>query len=106
MTNEIPDIPPDMRKVYRRLRRWRSSHARRLSFLDSLWAAAGELAREHGINRTAKALHLEYGQLKERAGAVGLAKKVVRKAPSAIPRHARPPVPATFMKLIRQVLAA
>ena len=67
MANEIPDIPRDMRKIYRRLWRWRSSHARRVPLPDSLWAAAGELAREHGINRTAKALHLEYGKLKERA---------------------------------------
>jgi hypothetical protein len=58
------------------------------------------LAREHGINRTAKALSLEYGKLKERAGAAGPAEKVVRKVTSAIPRHARPPVPATFMELI------
>ena len=99
MTNEISDIPSDMRKVYRRLRRWRSSHARRVPIPDALWAAAEELAREHGINRTAKALRLEYGKLKERA--VGSAKKVVRKVPSAIRRHARPPVPpATFMELI------
>ena len=100
MANEIPDIPRDMRKVYRRLRRWRSSHARRVPIPDSLWAAAGELAREHGINRTAKALHLEYGKLKERAEAPGQEKKVVRKARSVIPRHARPPAPPTFMELI------
>src|ERR1019366_7643648 len=54
MANEVPDIPPDMRKVYLRLKRWRSSHARRVPLRDSLWVAAGELAREHGINRTAK----------------------------------------------------
>jgi len=100
MTNEISDVPPDMRKVYRRLRRWRSSHTRRVPFPDALWTAAGELAREHGINRTAKALRLEYGKLKERAGAAGPGKKAVRKVSSAIPRHARPPVPATFMELI------
>ena len=75
MTNDIPCISPDMRKVYRRLRRWRSSHARRVPLPDSLWAAAGELAREHGINRMAKALHLEYGKLRERAGGVGAAKQ-------------------------------
>jgi hypothetical protein len=80
MTSEISDIPSDMRKVYRRLRRWRSSHARRVPFPDALWAAAGELAREHGINRTAKALHLEYGKLKERAEAAGPAKKVMAPA--------------------------
>ena len=100
MANEIPDIPPDMRKVYRRLRRWRSSHARRIPLPDSLWAAAGELARVHGINRTAKALHLEYGKLKERAEALGPEKKVVRKARSVIRRHARPSAAPTFMELI------
>ena len=100
MTDDIPDIPPDMRKLYRRLWRWRSSHARRVPFPDALWTAAGELAREHGINRTAKALRLEYGKLKERAEALGATKKVVKKAPSAIPRHARSTVPPTFMELL------
>jgi hypothetical protein len=100
MTNEISDLPSDMRRVYRRLRRWRSSHARRVPLPDSLWAAAGELARQHGINRTAKALHLEYGKLKERAVAAGPAKRLVRKASSVTPRRARTPAPPTFMELI------
>ena len=100
MANEIPDISPNMRKVYLRLRRWRSSHARRVPLPDALWTVAGELAREHGINRTAKALRLEYGKLKERAEAPGQEKKVVRKARSVIQRHARPPAPPTFMELI------
>jgi len=100
MGNEISDIPRDMRKVYRRLRRWRSSHARRVPLPDSLWAAAGELARQHGVNRTAKALHLEYGKLKERAEAPGQEKKVVRKVRSAIPRHAESTAAPTFMELI------
>jgi hypothetical protein len=61
---------------------------------------AGELAREHGINRTAKALHLEYGKLKERAEALGQEKKVVRKMRSVIPRHAVSTAVPTFMELI------
>jgi hypothetical protein len=100
MANEISDIPPDMRKIYLRPRRWRSSHARRVPFPDSLGAEAGELAREHGINRTAKALHLEYGKLKERAEAPGPDKKVVRKVRSAIPRHAGSTAPPTFMEFL------
>jgi hypothetical protein len=55
MANEIPDIPPDMRKIYLRLRRWWGTHARRVPLPDALWPAAGGLAREHGINRTAEA---------------------------------------------------
>ena len=69
MANEVPVIPPDMQKVYLRLRRWRSSHVRRVPIPESLWTAAGELARAHGINPSAKALHLEYGKLKQWAEA-------------------------------------
>jgi hypothetical protein len=71
MANEIPVIPPDMRKVPRRLQRWRSSHTGRSPIPEPLWAATAELAREHGIFSTAKALHLEFGKLKQRAEAVG-----------------------------------
>jgi hypothetical protein len=90
MANEIPVNPPDMRKVYLRLRRWRSSHARRVPIPESLWTAAGELARAHGINPTAKALHLEYGKLKQRAEVVMPAvKRRKAKALAEGPRRAR-----------------
>lgn len=101
MTDEIPGIPRDMQKVFRRLRRWRSSHARRVALPDSLWAAAGELALEHGVNRTARALHREYGKLKERAQALGPAKRAGRRAPSATLHQARSAVPVpAFMELL------
>ena len=100
MANEIPVISPDMRKVYLRLKRWGSSHARRVAIPEPLWTAAGELAREQGINPTAKALHLEYGKLKQWAEAAGTAKKAVMKAPSASPRHARAAAAPAFMELI------
>ena len=101
MTSEIRDIPPDMRKVFRRLRRWRSSHHRRVPLPDALWAAAGELAREHGINRTAKALHLEYGKLRERAEGMGAVKQRRVKGLSAAVRRARSHLqPPAFVELL------
>ena len=102
MNDEIPDIPPNMRKVYRRLRRWRSSHARRVPLPDSLWAAARGLARLHGINRTTEALHLEYGKLKERAAAVGPSAKRRGVKIRARVRRQVPSVtsPPTFMELM------
>ena len=100
MANEIPDIPLAMRKVYRRLNRWRSSHARRMPIPEPLWAAAAELAREHGVFPTAKALHLEYGKLKERAEAPGQEKKAGRKARSVMLRQSPPTAAPTFMELI------
>src|SRR5271157_4913388 len=101
MADEHSDIPLAMRKVYLRLKRWRSSHARRVPIPDSLWAAAGELARAQGINPTAKALHLEYGKLQQRAeAAVPTVKRRMVKALAEGPRRARPPAPPTFMELI------
>jgi hypothetical protein len=101
MASEFPVIPPHMRKVYLRLKRWRSSHTGRLPIPEPLWAAAAELARGHGIFPTAKALHLEYGKLKQRAEAAGpVAKGRVAKAPAAVPRRARPTAPPTFVELI------
>jgi hypothetical protein len=68
---------------------------------DSLWAAAGELARAHGINPTAKALHLEYGKLKQRAeGAAPAVKRRVAKAPAGAPRRTRRTAPPTFLELM------
>ena len=89
-----------MQMLYRPFERWRSAHTGRLPIPERLWAAAAELAREHGVFPTAKALHLEYGKLKERAEAPWREKKVVRKARSGILRQARPPAPPTFMELI------
>ena len=100
MANEIPVIPPDMRKVFRRLQRWRSSHTGRLPIPEPLWAAAAELAREHGIFPTAKALHLEYGKLKQRAEAVGAARQRSTKVPSAAVRRAPSIAPPSFVELL------
>ena len=58
------EIPVGMRRVCRRFERWRKGHKARLPIPDALWAAAAEAAREHGVFRASKALHLEYGKLK------------------------------------------
>ena len=100
MANEIPNISADMQRLYKRFERWRSAHTGRLPIPERLWTAAAELAREHGVFPTAKALHLEYGKLKDRAEALGQEKKVVRKMRSAIPRHAVSTAAPTFMELI------
>ena len=101
MARESPDIPNSMRKVYRRFERWRSAHTGRLPIPKGLWRAAVELARQHGVFPTAKALRLEYGKLKqlvESAGPVARSRKA--KAPAAAPRHARSTAPPTFVELL------
>jgi len=64
MGRAAPDIPDGMRVLHGRFARWRKSHTGRLPIPDPLWAAAAEMAREHGVFRTAKVLSLEYGKLK------------------------------------------
>ena len=56
-----------MKKVYRRLERWRSRRTGRSRIPDSIWTAAGDLAREHGVSRVAEVLSLEFNHLKRAA---------------------------------------
>jgi len=60
-----------MRKVYRKLERWRSKRKGRARIPESLWTAAGELAREHGVNPVSRVLRLEFNHL--RRGGIGSA---------------------------------
>ena len=78
-----------MQRIYRRFERWRKSHRGRLPIPEALWAAVAELAREHGVFRTAKTLRLEHSKLK---GMVKSTKPAVRRAPA--------PPPASFLELV------
>ncbi len=102
MPREFLDIPPDMRKVYRRLNRWRSAHTGRWPIPERIWAAAAELAREHGVFPTAKALHLEYGKLKERAEAAGqvMKRRGVKARTRGRRRGPSSASPPTFVELL------
>jgi hypothetical protein len=40
MASELPDIPHDMQRLYRRFERWRSAHTGRLPIPERLWTAA------------------------------------------------------------------
>ena len=81
------EIPVGMRRVCRRFERWRKAHTARLPIPEALWAEAAKAAREHGVFRASKALHLEYGKLK----------RMAETSPSSV----RPTVaPATFLELM------
>jgi hypothetical protein len=68
------DVPDEMRGVHERFTRWRGSHTGRLPIPESLWRAAAQVARVHGVFRTAKVLRLEYGKLKRLAAGSNPAK--------------------------------
>ncbi len=56
-------------RVRRKLEHWRQRHRPRARIPEQLWREAAELACTHGINRTARALRLDYYSLQKRAAA-------------------------------------
>ena len=75
------EVPAGMQGIFRRSERWQRSHRGRLPIPERLWASAVEAAREHGVFRTAKIVHLESGKLKRLAEAAARGNRVT--APSA-----------------------
>lgn len=59
-------IPDDLEQLQRRFEEFRATQPKRSRFPEALWAAAAELAKRYGVNRTAQALRLEYGGLRKR----------------------------------------
>lgn len=96
--NQIHDIPQDLQKLHGRFVRWRRSHTGRIPIPDPLWTAAAELAREHGINATAKVLHLEYAKLKGKTQALGQGAGVGRSR-RTVGRGHRQSRPPAFVEL-------
>ncbi len=59
-------IPDEFAGLRTRLAEWRSSHPERGRLPEAIWTAAIELARKHGVYRTASALPIDYGGLRKR----------------------------------------
>ena len=54
-------------RTQRAIEQWRLRHRPRARLPEHLWREAAQLAREQGINRTARALRLDYYSLKRHA---------------------------------------
>ena len=57
-------IPARLDRGRERFETWRRQHKTRCRLPEPLWAAAVKLAREYGVNRTARVLRLEYNGIK------------------------------------------
>ncbi len=60
-----PTLPAPLSQARRRFDHWRSRHRPRTKLPEELWANAVELARDHGLNKTARTLRLDYYSLKK-----------------------------------------
>ncbi|MFH0966036.1 MAG: hypothetical protein V2A58_18715 [Planctomycetota bacterium] len=63
------DFPATLLRAQRKIERWRTRQRPRAQIPEELWREAAELACAHGINRTARALRLDYYSLKKHAAA-------------------------------------
>ena len=89
MTRRRTATAAEIEGLRSRFERWRRTSQRKTRIPDELWSAAVELARRHGINRTAAPLRLDGGKLKRLVLAAGRALR--RPAP---PRFVELPAPA------------
>lgn len=74
-----PPIPEAISQLQRQLDQFRSTQPRRTKLPESLWQAAVELARQHGIYPVAHPLRLDYMGLKKRLGGVAMLRGKVTK---------------------------
>jgi hypothetical protein len=65
-TKKTRELPRRLEGVRRRIERWRQTRKVRSRIPDQLWAAAVQMARAYGVNRTAQTLRLDYYGLKKR----------------------------------------
>jgi hypothetical protein len=68
MNRESTPIPEPVAQLQRQLEQFRSTQPWRTKLPESLWQAAVELARQHGVYPVAHPLRLDYTRLKERLG--------------------------------------
>ena len=59
------NIPAALSAARGQFDQWRSGHRKRARLPKELWRRAAALAREHGLNKTARALGLKYYSLKK-----------------------------------------
>jgi len=57
-------MPEEVRRVQARIEYWRRTRKKRTAMPAHIWQEAAELARVHGIYRTAQVLRLSYDSLK------------------------------------------
>jgi hypothetical protein len=88
------DVPAALKQIQQRLEHWRRTRRGRDRIPEGLWGLAVEAARTYGLNKTARAVGLDYYSLKKRiAAADGRTSRPARRRGPAVPAA------ATFVEL-------
>ena len=97
MNRKSKPIPEPIAQLQLQLDQFRSTRPRRTKLPESLWQAAVELARQHGVHSVAHPLRLDYMRLKKRLGGDASLRK---KAPKPTFVELIAPPPATLEECI------
>ena len=65
------DVSVQLKRIHGRLEHWRRTRRGRVRIPEALWGLAVEAVGTYGLNRTARALGLDYYSLKKRVEASG-----------------------------------
>jgi hypothetical protein len=60
------ELHSELIELSRRLEVWRRDPSRGRRIPEPLWASVAQLARQHGVHRVARCLHLDYYSIKKR----------------------------------------
>src|SRR5215469_11335962 len=95
--NSTP-ISEEFLELRHRLAEWRKDHSRRTPLPDGIWKVAVELARRHGVYRTARSLPIDYASLRKRLN-VAVPTTVAR--PEFVEVLMAPAQPAACIEVLR-----
>ena len=84
------ELSPELARAKERFAAWRQTRAPKSRIPQGLWNHAVELAASEGLNRTARALKLDYYTLKERVEAAPKNRKTNTSAFLELPQVALP----------------
>jgi hypothetical protein len=66
MPRPAPSLPATLARAARRFEKWRRTRKKKRRIPDPLWHLATKLGGKYGVNATARALRLDYYDLKRR----------------------------------------
>ena len=93
------DFPAALLRAQRKFGQWRERRRPRTPIPAELWREAVELACAHGVNRTARALRLDYYSLKKRVTAAARTGERVPKFVEILPGGMSTPRPECLIEL-------
>jgi hypothetical protein len=99
MSRKSASIGEEFLELRHRLAEWRKDHTRRTPLPEDVWTAAVELARRHGIYRTARSLPIDYVNLRKRVNGAAPPTTVAR--PEFVEVLMAPAQPAACIEVLR-----